>query len=289
MGEVFKARDLRLGRLIALKALKPGLITPDTRERFIREARLASALNHPNIVTIFESFTEDDTDFMALEFIAGKALERFIAERLSLAQTLDFALQVADALNAAHRAGIVHRDLKPSNIMVTEDGLVKVLDFGLAKAIHSNRGNGETMGFATDTGLTQTGAIMGTTAYMSPEQAEGRAVDERSDLFSFGSILYEMLTGSLAFHKDSGIATLIAILRQEPAPLAELAPDTPEALRSIVHRCLRKDVEQRFQTAADLRAALREVHKPSGPITTPPPTKPTSGGRRTKWFGIPVG
>jgi eukaryotic-like serine/threonine-protein kinase len=293
MGEVFKAKDLRLGRLIALKALKPGLITPDARERFIREARLASALSHPNIVTVFESFTEGDTDFMALEFIAGKALDQLIVERFSVAQTLDFALQIADALNAAHRASIVHRDLKPSNIMVTEDGLVKVLDFGLAKTIHSYSDDDQTMGSTFDTGLTHTGTIMGTAAYMSPEQAEGRAVDERSDLFSFGSILYEMLTGRLPFHKDSGIATLLAIIRQEPAPLAELAPDTPEALQEIVNRCLRKDPGERFQTAAELRAALREVQKPSGPITIPPTLRPTSGkqasiGRRTKRYWIPV-
>jgi Tol biopolymer transport system component/predicted Ser/Thr protein kinase len=289
MGEVFKARDQHLARFVALKALKPGLMTPSARERFLREARVASTVNHPNIVTIFDAFTEEDTDFIAMEFITGETLARMIARgALPLADALDFALQIADALNAAGRAGVVHRDLKPGNIMVTEDRVVKVLDFGLATlgALAIPADGDATTFVALEPAKTTPGTIVGTAAYMSPEQAEGKVVDARSDIFSFGAILYEMLSGHRAFQADSGVSTLIAILTREPTPLADLSHNVSEPLQSILSRCLRKDVERRFQTAADLRAALRDVRaEADGAVRTVAGESATSGFR-TGWMWI---
>src|SRR5262249_11606899 len=280
MGEVFKARDLHLRRFIALKAMKPGLMTPSARERFFREARVASALNHPNIVTIFDAFTEEETDFIAMELITGRTLKTVIAGgALPQAEVLRFALQIADALNVANRAGVVHRDLKPSNIMVTDDRIVKVLDFGLAKRpFLAQSADAETATFtAFDSCQTTQGMILGTAAYMSPEQAEGKTVDARSDIFSFGAILYEMLTGRGAFQADNGMSTLIAVLTKEPIPLAELSPGIPEPLQAIVSRCLRKDVDRRFQTAGDLRAALQDFRDEPDSVTRAAAVGPAPG------------
>jgi eukaryotic-like serine/threonine-protein kinase len=287
MGEVFKVRDLHLGRLVALKALKPGLMTPSARERFFREARVAATLNHRNIVTIFDAFTEDDVDFIAMELITGKTLAQLIAERsLSEDEALEFAQQIADALHAANRAGVVHRDLKPGNIMVTEDRVVKVLDFGLAKLAISTEFSGAdaTTMVSFDSDQTTPGTIVGTAAYMSPEQAEGKTVDARSDIFSFGAILYEMLTRRRAFQGETGVSTLVAILTKQPAPLAEIAPGISEPLQSIVSRCLRKDVERRFQTAADLRAALRDVRDELGEVAQMPAAESRVGSFRRPWI-----
>jgi Tol biopolymer transport system component len=286
MGEVFKARDLHLRRYIALKALKPGLMAPSARERFFREARVASSLNHPNIVTIFDAFTEEDTDFIAMELITGKTLARIIADgALPPAEALEFGIQIADALNAANRAGVVHRDLKPGNIMVTEDGIVKVLDFGLAKlAIATPASDGDTATILPfDSCL---GTVVGTASYMSPEQAEGKAVDARSDIFSFGAILYEMLTGRRAFQADTSMSTIVAILTQEPVPLADLSLNISEPLRLAVARCLRKDAERRFQTAADLRAALRDARVDSGGVTQAPAAELPPRRVPTPWMWI---
>src|SRR5262245_29393279 len=263
MGEVFKAKDISLGRSVALKAMKSGFMTADARDRFLREARVASALNHPNIVTVFEAFTEDNTDFIVMELITGRTLDQVINERrLTVREALEFALQIADALTAAHRAGVVHRDLKPGNIMVTDERLIKVLDFGIAKVVFpegTSRSNPTGDTATVIVGRTIPGVIMGTAAYMSPEQAEGKPVDLRSDIFSFGAIFYEMLTSRRAFQADTDVSTLVAIMTKQPAPLAELIDTPPEGLESIVSRCLRKQAERRFQTAADLRAALRDV------------------------------
>jgi eukaryotic-like serine/threonine-protein kinase len=294
MGEVFKARDVSLGRSVALKALKPGLMTASARERFLREARVASALNHPNIVTVFEAFTEDDTDFIAMELITGRTLDLMIAEKsLPVSESLEFALQIADALNAAHRAGVVHRDLKPGNIMVTDDRVIKVLDFGIAKMVLPEDTQGSNIAGATATiepfsaGRTSPGVIMGTAAYMSPEQAEGKPVDARSDIFSFGVILYEMLTGRRAFKADSEVSSLVAILTKEPTPLAELVPAAPGALDSIVSRCLRKQAERRLQTAADLRAALRDVQDELAEESrTLAAAKPAASRFRSPWLWV---
>ena len=222
MGEVYKARDSRLNRSVAIKVL-PADKTSDAnrKRRFVQEARAASALNHPNIITIHDTGTGDGIDFVVMEYVAGKTLDRLISHRgLKLNEVLKYSIQIAHGLAKAHAAGIIHRDLKPANVMVTDEGLVKVLDFGLAKLTESQRATQEN-GSATSTReVTEPGTVMGTVSYMSPEQAEGKGVDARSDVFSFGSLLYEMVTGQYAFHGDSTASTLAAILNQEPKPIA---------------------------------------------------------------------
>ncbi len=237
MGVVYQARDTRLDRLVALKFLPPEkLADSDRKARFIREARAASALNHPHIITIHDIASEAGQDFIVMEYVAGQTLSQLISGKgLPPKEAVKYAVQMADALAAAHRAGIIHRDLKPANAMVTEDRLVKVLDFGLAKLTEPVAGESE----STAT------AVVGTVAYMSPEQAEGIKVDARSDIFSFGAVLYEMLTGRRAF---------AGLLREEPAPLLDVPPE----LDHIVARCLRKNPNDRFQRAADLKQALEE-------------------------------
>ena len=225
MGIVYKARDTRLDRFVALKVLPPEKVSdPDRKRRFIQEAKAASALNHPSIITIHDIDQADGIDFIAMEYVGGKTLDQRIGHRgLRLNDTLKYAVQIADALAKAHSAGIVHRDLKPTNIMVNEDGVVKVLDFGLAKLTEQIQGD-ETASTATFDGegrpITEEGVIVGTVAYMSPEQAEGKKVDARSDIFSLGSVLYEMVTGQKAFHGTSKLSTLSAILHQEAIRLA---------------------------------------------------------------------
>src|SRR5512135_2897842 len=260
MGVVYKARDTHLDRFVAIKVLPPEKVAdPDRKRRFVQEAKAASALNHPNIVTIHDIDQADGIDFIAMECVAGKTLDELIPRkgmRLSLA--LKYAVQIADALARAHGAGIIHRDLKPSNVMVDEHGLVKVLDFGLAKLTETAGPEAETA--ATGTGE---GALVGTPAYMSPEQAEGKRIDTRSDIFSFGSMLYEMLTGQRAFRGDTKASTIASILREEPKPVSQVAEGVPRDAEKIVRRCLRKDPEKRFQTMADVRVALQELQEDS--------------------------
>jgi Tol biopolymer transport system component len=257
MGIVWKAVDTRLDRFVALKFLPTEKMSdPERQRRFVQEARAASALNHPNIITIYEidhSGPEGrPAGFIAMEFVPGKALDRLIPRKgLRLNEALDCAIQVADALAAAHAAGIVHRDLKPGNVMVSESGCVKVLDFGLAKLT-------EPAG-AGDVARTGEGVIVGTVSYMSPEQAEGKKVDARSDIFSFGAVLYEMITGRRAFGGDSVISILSAILRDEPKPAAEIVHGLPRELDRIVTRCLQKDPNRRYQHAGDLKIDLQRA------------------------------
>ncbi len=260
MGVVYRARDTHLDRFAAVKVLPPEKVSdPERKRRFIQEARAASALNHPSIITIYDIDQAEGIDFIAMEYVAGKTMDELIPRkgmRLSLA--LKYAVQIADALARAHGAGIIHRDLKPSNVMVDEHGLVKVLDFGLAKLTEAAGPEAETA--ATRTGE---GTILGTAAYMSPEQAEGKHIDTRSDIFSFGSMLYEMLTGQRAFRGDTRASTIASILREEPKPVSQVAEGLPRDAEKIVRRCLRKDPEHRFQTMADLRVALEELKEES--------------------------
>ena len=256
MGVVYRAVDTRLGRPVALKMLLAEA-TADVarRARFIQEARSASALNHPHIVTIYDVDEHDGATFIAMELVDGRALDQVLrGGALSIGDALKYALHVASALGAAHDSGIIHRDVKPANIVITRDGRAKVLDFGLAK-LAERMGNDATM-----TGVgTQPGIILGTAAYMSPEQAQGHIVDARSDIFSFGAVLYEMLAGRRPFAGDSEIGLITAILRDQPAPLKAIRADLPAALQSIVDRCLAKDPAARFADAHELTRALEAV------------------------------
>jgi Tol biopolymer transport system component len=264
MGVVYKARDLHLGRFVALKLLPPEYVAdPERRRRFVQEARAASALNHPNIVTIHDITHEAGTDFIVMECVEGKTLDRRIGHRgLQLPDVLKYAVQIADALAKAHSAGIVHRDLKPTNVMVSNDGAVKVLDFGLAKLTEQIQGDETSSRVTVDSEgrpITEEGLIVGTVTYMSPEQAEGKKIDARSDIFSLGTVLYEMVTGQKAFQGTSKMSTLSAILHQEPKPVSTIAQAIPAELERLINRCLRKDPSRRFQHMDDVKVALDEL------------------------------
>jgi eukaryotic-like serine/threonine-protein kinase len=265
MGIVYKAHDMHLNRSVALKVLPAEKVAdPDRKHRFVQEAKAASALNHPNIITIHDIDQAAGTDFIAMEYVSGKTLDVVTTRkgmRLSLA--LKYAVQIADALTKAHSAGIIHRDLKPSNVMVNDDGIVKILDFGLAKLTEQIQGDEFASTATVDAGgrpVTGKGVIIGTVSYMSPEQAEGKTVDPRSDIFSFGSMLYEMISGQRAFQGDTNISTISAILSKEPAPLSA---EIPHELGRTIARCMRKDPARRFQTMADLKVALEELKEES--------------------------
>jgi len=258
MGEVYRARDPRLDRDVAIKILPADSgAAPVQRERFVREARAASALVHPNIITIHEINAADGVDFIVMEYVRGEPLSKLLmGGRLGLARTLEYAVQIADALKAAHEAGIVHRDLKPGNIMIASSGLVKVLDFGIAKRM-SEPGADEDR--TTAASLTVAGSAIGTPAYMSPEQTLGDEVDARSDLFSFGVVLYEMLAGQLPFDRTTNLSLVRQIVHEPPRPLRITAPDVPNELVAIVDRCLVKDPAGRYVSAATLRDDLRRI------------------------------
>ena len=264
MGEIWKAQDTRLNRFVAVKILTDASAgDPERRRRFIQEAQAASALNHPNIITIHDIISEGNAEYMVMEWVQGKTLIDLIPKGgLRVPQVLKYAVQMTDALQTAHSAGIIHRDLKPGNVMVTESGLVKVLDFGLAKLTDSsplsqtNASGTDATQTIAEAPLTVEGSIIGTVSYMSPEQAQGKRVDARSDVFSFAVVLYEMVTGTRAFAGDSALSTLSAILRDEVRPIPEIAPDTPPQLEQVVHRCLRKNPDQRFQSMKEVQVAL---------------------------------
>jgi eukaryotic-like serine/threonine-protein kinase len=287
MGEVYKARDERLRRTVAIKFI---LQTQDEdeeyRARFLQEARAASALNHPNIVTIHEIGTDNGRDYLVMEYLSGRSLDELIPRQgLRFNLAVNYGLQISKAMCAAYNAGIVHRDLKPANVMVLENGLVKVLDFGLAKSIATHRPSDTTL-----TALplkTQQGSIIGTAAYMSPEQAEGDIVDARSDIFSFGCMFYEMLTGISPFRRSSAISSMTAVLRDEPKPLSEVAKDLPAGAENIIHRCLQKNRNRRIQSWADLRVLLEELKEESeqpGPaFITKKKQPPKASFKRTMW------
>ena len=308
MGEVYLAQDTKLGREIALKLLPVQFTTDANRlRRFEQEARVASALNHPNICMIHEiGATEDDRQYIAMEYVDGVTLRQHMTEaRLKLSEVLDVAVQVASGLGAAHEVGIVHRDIKPENIMMRRDGYAKVLDFGLAKLTEQE---------ATDVGAppgawvkTDTGVVMGTSSYMSPEQARGLAVDRRTDIWSLGVVIYEMVAGRPPFEGATTSDVIVSILEREPPPLAELSPEAPAELQRIISKTLNKDLEQRYQTAKDLQIDVRSLKqhleleakleqslqpdsRDRGVLTTgvPDPPQPRWWANRLIWLGAAV-
>ena len=283
MGEVYKARDTRLDRVVAIKILPLEKTDATRRLRFFQEAKAASALNHPHIVTVYDVGSENGVDYIAMEFVDGKTIDQLIPRGgMRIGELLGCAAQAADALAKAHQAGIVHRDLKPSNIMISRDGLAKVLDFGLAKFSPSTQPQDD----ATQTlkALTGEGMVVGTVYYMSPEQAEGKPVDTRSDIFSFGAMLFEMATGHRPFTGDSRAAVLSSILRDEPKPPAAVRGDLPPELSRVIMRCLRKDPARRFQHMADLKVALEELKEESDSGALGAISVATPVSRRSRWL-----
>jgi TolB-like protein/tetratricopeptide (TPR) repeat protein len=269
MGEVYRATDTKLGRDVALKVLPAEMADdPERLARFQREARAVAALNHPHIVTVFSIEETDGIHFLTMELVEGQTLDRLIPESgLPIEQIVEIARALADALAAAHDKGIVHRDLKPANVMVTREGRVKVLDFGLAKEMRATDPADATQTFA---GQTAMGVVMGTPAYMSPEQIAGRALDHRTDIFSLGIMLYEMASGRRPFEGASSVELASAILRDTAQPLYELRADLPEELGLLIQRCLEKNPQERFPSARDVRDALRGVTAGARSIRTAP-------------------
>ena len=260
MGEVYRARDSRLGREVAVKVLPGDLSTDQDRvRRFEQEARSASALDHPNIITIYDIGSADSTLYIAMQYVEGKTLRELLSSGpLPTKKVLEVSVQIAEGLAKAHAAGIIHRDLKPENVMVSKDGFVKILDFGLAK-LTALQNEEQLSELPTAMADTRPGMVMGTVGYMSPEQASGKALDFRSDQFSFGSILYELSTGKRAFQRSTTAETLTAIIREEPEPVGAINPRAPAPLRWIVERCLAKDPDERFGTTRDLARDIASI------------------------------
>jgi serine/threonine protein kinase/Tol biopolymer transport system component len=283
MGEVYRARDTRLERTVAIKVLPPHLASSaESRQRFEREAKTISRLSHPHICALYDVGREDETEYLVMEYLEGETLsDRLVKGALPLDQTLRYGTEIAEALDKAHRQGIVHRDLKPGNVMLTREG-VKLLDFGLAKAMAPPAEASGLTSFPTVAGaanLTQQGMILGTFQYMAPEQLEGREADARSDIFAFGAVLYEMATGRKAFTGATQASLIGAILHTEPEPISTLAPASPPALERVVKKCLSKDPEDRWQSAADLESEIQWIAQGS-PAPVPSPAGAT--GRRSR-------
>lgn len=267
MGEVYRAKDTRLGREVAIKILPAEFSSNQNRmERFEHEARAASALNHPNIITVHDVGAHNGNSYIAMELVDGKSLREILqAGSLPIKRAVSLAAQVADGLAKAHEAGIVHRDLKPENIMISKDGFAKILDFGLAKSMMPALADASVLSTMAKTGE---GTILGTVGYMSPEQASSKPVDFRSDQFSFGSIMYEMLSGKRAFSRDTNVQSLSAIIQDDPEPLQTLSPQAPAPLRWIIDRCLSKDPAERYASTRDLARELQSIRDHFSDLTT---------------------
>jgi len=282
MGEVYRARDPALKREVAIKVLPSSVLgDPDRLSRFEQEAQAAAALDHPNILAVHQFGVFQGAPYLVSELLVGESL-RHVLQRgpLPIRKAIDFGVQIAQGLAAAHEHGIVHRDLKPENLFVTRDGRVKILDFGLAKLIHpptDSDGNAPTLTRGTDPGM-----VMGTAGYMSPEQVRGQAVDHRTDIFAFGAILYEMLTGKRAFQRSTSAETMTAILNDDPPAISQTGANIPPALQRVVNRCLEKNPEQRFHSASDLAFALEALSDSgSAPAAAAPPSRPPR--RAVQW------
>ncbi|MBY0502272.1 MAG: serine/threonine-protein kinase [Bryobacteraceae bacterium] len=264
MGTVYRAMDTVLQRTVAVKVLRADLVAnAEQKARFLQEAKAASALQHPNIVGIYHVGVADGEDYMVMEYVAGETLQQRIGHDVGVQDVLRWGIQLADALDAAHRAGIVHRDLKPANVMIGERGEAKILDFGVAKLLESAKSLGARAGGETATispvALTHRGMVVGSPSYMAPEQAAAKEVDGRTDIFALGVVLYQAMTGVLPFRGESAAAVLASVLRDEPVPLTELVPEAPVDLERTIARCLRKEPSRRYQTMVDVRNALEEI------------------------------
>jgi serine/threonine protein kinase len=261
MGEVYFAEDTKLGRNVAIKFLRAdSVVDEQAKKRFIREAQAAARLDHPNICAIHEVGDEEGQTFIVMQYVEGETLNiRIQAKPLGLRESLALAMQIVDALTEAHSRGIIHRDIKPQNIMITPRGQVKVLDFGLAKTIQESRHIDS--GAETESLITTPGAIVGTVPYMSPEQVRGEILDARSDIFSTGAVLYEMVSGKHPFACVNSVGTISAILTREPPSLADYVPDVPEELDRIVRKCLGKDLSRRYQSSQGLLVDLTKLER----------------------------
>src|ERR1017187_7193300 len=259
VGEVWRARDTRLGRDGAIKVVRPGLTSdPDRLSRFEKEARAAAQLDHPNILVVHDVGTHEGSPFIVSELLQGESLREKLGVPLPLKKAVDYAIQIAHGLAAAHEKGIVHRDIKPENVFLTKAGHVKILDFGVAKLLPSFEASGVDTETPTAT-ATQAGTAVGTVAYMSPEQIRGQPVDARTDIFSLGVVLYEMLSGKRPFQRDTAAEIMTAILREEPPDLSETNRSIPAALENVVRHCLEKEPDGRFPSARGVVFALRAL------------------------------
>ena len=267
MGEVYRARDTRLNREVAVKVLPAHFAgDPERLRRFEQEARATGVLNHPNILVIYDIGIHDGAPYIVSELLEGQTLRHRLEESsLSVRKAVEYSIQIAHGLAAAHEKGVIHRDLKPENVFITREGRIKILDFGLAKLTEVSGSASEVSTLAS---ATEAGVLLGTVGYMSPEQVRGKPVDHRSDLFNFGAIFYEMLSGARAFQGDSGVETMNAILKEDPPDLASRATNVPPALSRIVRRCLEKNPDERFRSAQDIAFALDALSESS--IALPP-------------------